>query len=156
MTTTRELEPGARDDESTLRILLVEDNPADVRLTREALAAVSITNPVDVVMDGEAALDFLRRDPPHEGAPRPSLILLDLNLPRKDGREVLATVKADPGLLDIPVVVLTTSTADVDVDAAYRHHANCYVVKPRRFVELIAAFATIKAFWFELATLPDR
>lgn len=138
------------------RIMLVEDNPADVRITREALAAADITNPIDVVMDGEAALAFLRHEPPYGAAQRPSLVLLDLNIPRKDGREVLAAVKADPDLLDIPVVVLTTSSAENDIAFAYHHHANCYITKPARFSDLVSAFAGIKLFWLGLVTLPPR
>lgn len=146
----------ARGDEGAVRILLVEDNPADVRLTREALAAAGITTRVDAVLDGEAALAFLRREAPYREAFRPSLILLDLNLPRKDGREVLAAVKADPDLLDIPVIVLTTSTAPSDIDVAYRNHANCYVTKPERFADLVRAFGAVKLFWLDLVTLPRR
>jgi CheY-like chemotaxis protein len=146
----------ARDDERVVRILLVEDNPADVRLTREALAAAGITNRVDAVLDGEAALAFLRQEAPYADARRPSLILLDLNLPRKDGREVLAVVKADPDLLDIPVVVLTTSSAESDIDASYRHHANCYLTKPDRFADLVVVFSAVKLFWLDLVSLPHR
>src|SRR4051812_48852686 len=113
-----------------IEILMVEDNPGDVRLTREALKGGKIWNEINVVSDGVAALDYLRRAAPYEAATRPDLVLLDLNLPRKDGREVLAAMKADDSLKTIPVVILTTSQAEEDVVRAYKLHANCYVTKP--------------------------
>jgi CheY-like chemotaxis protein len=137
-----------------LDILLVEDNPADVRLTQEAFTEGKILNNLMVVKDGVEALDFLRRRGKYAGAVRPDLILLDLNLPRKDGREVLAEIKADPSLMRIPVVVLTTSRAETDVVKSYNLHANCYVVKPvdlEQFVEVIKA---IDNFWLTAVTLP--
>src|ERR1700710_721119 len=111
---------------SPIEILLVEDNPADVRLTQEALREGKVKNNLSVARDGEEALAFLRR----EGEPRPDLILLDLNLPRRDGREVLKEIKSDPRLMSIPVVVLTTSEAEVDIVKSYSLHANCYITKP--------------------------
>ena len=135
-------------------ILLVEDNPGDIRLTREALRGGGITNPMDVVSDGAAALAYLRREPPYADAPRPGLILLDLNLPRVDGGQVLTMIKTDPDLCSIPVIVLTTSAAPTDVDLAYRGHANCYIVKPPTFTELAHAITGIGAFWLDLVTLP--
>src|SRR5689334_19147626 len=110
-----------------IEILLVEDNPGDVRLTEEALREGKVANNLNVAMDGVEALAFLRRQGKHGGKPRPDLVLLDLNLPRKDGREVLAEVKADPELRSIPVVVLTTSKAEEDVIKSYNLHANCYI-----------------------------
>lgn len=111
-------------------ILLVEDNPADVRLTREALHEGKVRNSLSVASDGVEALEFLRRQGRHADAPTPDLILLDLNLPRKDGREVLEEIKADPALRHIPIVVLTSSQAEQDILRAYDLHANCYVTKP--------------------------
>lgn len=135
-------------------ILLVEDSPADVRLTRETLAEGKVRNTLSVVADGMEALAFLRRGKGFAGAPRPDLILLDLNLPRKDGREVLEEVKADPDLRRIPVVVLTTSRAEEDILRSYNLHANCYISKP---VDLEQFFTVIKAiddFWLTVVKLP--
>jgi chemotaxis family two-component system response regulator Rcp1 len=142
---------------STLRaieILMVEDNPGDVRLTREALKGGKIWNQLHVVEDGVAALDFLRRNPPHQDAPRPDLILLDLNLPKKDGREVLAAIKADESLKLIPVVILTTSQAEEDVIRAYALNANCYVTKPVDFLQFTRIVQAIESFWLTVVTLP--
>jgi CheY-like chemotaxis protein len=141
-------------DRPAVPILLVEDNPADVRLTREAFASARVANPVDVVTDGDAALAYLRREPPYADAPQPGLVLLDLNLPRVDGKTVLAEIKGDPVLRSIPVIVLTTSSAPVDVQAAYQHHANCYIVKPLSFAAFAHAIASIGAFWLDLVMLP--
>jgi len=135
-------------------ILLVEDNPGDIRLTREALRGGGITNPMDVVTDGAAALAYLHGEPPYADAPRPGLVLLDLNLPRVDGGQVLAMIKTDPDLCSIPVIILTTSAAPTDVDLAYRRHANCYIVKPPTFTEFAHAINGIGAFWLDLVTLP--
>jgi CheY-like chemotaxis protein len=136
-------------------ILLVEDNPADIRLTREALRGCGITNPMDVVTDGAAALAYLHRDPPYHDSPRPGLVLLDLNLPRLDGAQVLLTViKTDPDLRTIPVIILTTSAAPTDDQAAYQRHANCYIVKPATFTEFARAINGIGGFWLDLVTLP--
>ena len=113
-----------------IEILLVEDNPGDVRLTRETLKDTKVLNNLSVAQDGEKALSFLRKQGPYSSAPRPDLILLDLNLPRVGGREVLAAIKADPALSTIPVVILTTSKAEEDILKSYELHANCYIAKP--------------------------
>jgi two-component system, chemotaxis family, response regulator Rcp1 len=139
-----------------IEILLVEDNPGDVRLTREALREGKIHNNLAVVEDGVEALRYLRGEGPHAGAPRPDVILLDLNLPRKDGREVLEEVKADPELRTIPVVVLTSSDAERDVVRAYDLHANCYVTKPVDLEQFINVVKSIESFWFSIVKLPTR
>lgn len=139
-----------------LEILLVEDNPADVRLTREAFREGKIHYALNIAKDGVEALEFLRRQGRFADAPRPDLILLDLNLPRKDGREVLAEVKADPALMRIPVVVLTTSRAEMDVVKSYDLHANCYVVKPVDLDQLIDVVRSIDSFWLCAVTLPPE
>ena len=135
-------------------ILLVEDSPADVRLTREALKEAKVLNTLHVVEDGVAALAFLRKEGQYALQSNPDLILLDLNLPKKDGREVLAEIKQDESLKRIPVVVLTTSRAEEDVVRSYNLHANAYVTKPvdlKQFLEVIRA---IEAFWLAVVTLP--
>jgi len=135
-------------------ILLVEDSPADVRLTREALKEAKVLNTLHVVEDGVTALAFLRKEGQYALQPNPDLILLDLNLPKKDGREVLAEIKQDESLKRIPVVVLTTSRAEEDVVRSYNLHANAYVTKPvdlKQFLEVIRA---IEAFWLAVVTLP--
>jgi len=137
-----------------IEILMVEDNPGDVRLTREALKGAKVWNQVHVVEDGVAALDYLYRRPPYEAVRRPDLILLDLNLPRMDGREVLAIVKSDPTLKLIPIVVLTTSQAEEDVLRAYHLSANCYVTKPVDLEKFIVVVKSIDAFWLTVVTLP--
>jgi len=137
-----------------IEILMVEDNPGDVRLTREALKGGKVWTRVNVVEDGVAALDYLYRRPPHEAAHRPDLILLDLNLPRMDGREVLATIKSDPSLKLIPVVVLTTSQAEEDVLRAYHLSANCYVTKPVDLHQFNHIVQSIEQFWLTVVTLP--
>jgi two-component system, chemotaxis family, response regulator Rcp1 len=137
-----------------VRILLVEDNPGDVRLMREALAINGTESRLLVVEDGDAALRFLQREPPYTEAERPDLIFLDLNLPRKDGREVLAHVKADLRLRTIPVVVLTTSEAERDIQQAYALHANCYIRKPNDLDEYISVIRTCEHFWFRVVKLP--
>ncbi len=142
--------PGPR----TAEILLVEDNPGDVRLAREALKDSKIANRLHVVEDGVEAIAFLRREGPHAAAVRPDLILLDLNLPRKDGREVLAEIKADPDLRRIPVVVLTISRSDEDILKTYDLHANCYVSKPVDFEQFTKIVRSIGSFWFTIVTLP--
>jgi CheY-like chemotaxis protein len=138
-----------------VEILLVEDNPGDVRLTIEALREGKVRNHLSVAEDGEEALAFLRREGSHAGAPRPDLILLDLNLPRKDGREVLAEIKADPRLRSIPVVILTTSQADQDVARSYELSANCYVTKPIDLEQFIGVVRSIETFWLTIVTLPE-
>jgi CheY-like chemotaxis protein len=135
-------------------ILLVEDNPADVVLAREALDEVDLPTTIHVVEDGVSALRFLRQVDLFSGAPRPTLILLDLNLPRKSGREVLAEIKADPSLCRIPIVILTTSDAEDDVRRAYDLHANCYIVKPYDYYSFVEAIRSIRHFWFRVVRLP--
>lgn len=137
-----------------VEILLVEDNPGDVLLTEEALIESKIHNNLHVVRDGEAALAFLYRQPPYADAVRPDVILLDLNLPRKDGREVLATIKADASLKVIPVVVLTTSAAEQDINEAYSRHANCYITKPLDLSQFIKVVQSIEDFWLSIVKLP--
>ena len=139
-----------------IEVLMVEDNPGDVRLTREALRGGKIWNEIHVVMDGVAALDFLYRKPPYERAPRPDLVLLDLNLPKKDGREVLAAIKGDSNLKAIPVVILTTSQAEEDVIRAYNLNCNCYVTKPVDFDQFTRIVQTIEQFWLSVVTLPPH
>jgi CheY-like chemotaxis protein len=137
-------------------ILLVEDSPADVLITREAFAEFKVFNTLHVVEDGVEALAFLNQDGKYASAPRPDLILLDLNLPRKNGREVLAEIKNDPRLKNIPVVVLTTSHSEKDVLQAYDQHANCYIVKPVGFDNFVEAMKSIRQFWFSVVTLPPE
>jgi CheY-like chemotaxis protein len=139
-----------------IEILMVEDNPGDVRLTREALKGGKVLNQLHVVEDGVAALDFLYRRPPHADAIRPDLILLDLNLPKMDGRQVLATIKSDDTLRLIPVVVLTTSQAEEDVLRAYRLNANCYVTKPVDLHQFNRIVQAIEQFWLTVVCLPPR
>jgi CheY-like chemotaxis protein len=140
----------------SIEILLVEDNPGDARLTIEAMREAKVRNRIHVVEDGVEAMEFLRRQGRYGDAPRPDLILLDLNLPRKDGREVLAEVKADPDLKRIPVVVLTTSRAEEDVIRAYDLHANCYVTKPVDLAQFMKIVAQIDEFWVKVVTLPGK
>ncbi len=137
-------------------ILLVEDNPADVRLTIEAFKDGKIANRLHVARDGVEAMNFLNRLPPYEKAIRPDLILLDLNLPRKNGREVLAEVKQSVVLRQIPIVVLTTSKADEDVVRSYDLHANCYISKPIDFERLIQVVRAIETFWISVVKLPPK
>jgi len=139
-----------------IEILMVEDNPGDVRLTREALKGGKVLNQLHVVEDGVAALDFLYRRPPLENAVRPDLVLLDLNLPKMDGRQVLATIKSDDSLKLIPVVVLTTSQAEEDVLRAYRLSANCYVTKPVDLHQFNRIVQAIEQFWLTVVSLPPR
>jgi len=139
-----------------IEILLVEDNPGDARLTQEAMRAANMTNVLHVVEDGEQAMEFLRRRSRFKDAPRPDLILLDLNLPKKDGRSVLAEVKTDPDLRRIPVVVLTTSRSEEDVLQAYDMHANAYVTKPVNLEKFMRIVALIDEFWLKVVTLPGR
>ncbi len=135
-------------------ILLVEDSSADVRLTREALKEAKVVNNLHVVPDGVAALDFLRKQGPYAASPRPDLILLDLNLPKMDGREVLADIKKDQDLKRIPVVVLTTSQAEEDVVRSYNLHANAYVTKPVDLKQFLSVIRAIEEFWLAVVTLP--
>jgi len=140
----------------TIDILMVEDDPGDVRLTREALKGSKLLHSLNVVEDGVAALDYLRRNAPYQDAIRPDLVLLDLNLPRKDGREVLAAMKQDDTLRAIPVVILTTSQAEEDVLRAYNLNANCYVTKPVDFDQFMRIVRTIEDFWLNVVTLPPK
>lgn len=135
-------------------VLLVEDNPGDARLTREALREARAAVRLSVVSDGEEALAFLRRQGPHASAPQPDLVLLDLNLPRMTGREVLAAVRADPALRGLPVIVMTTSRAERDVRDCYELGASCYVVKPVDLDEFLRLVRAIEDFWFHVALLP--
>jgi chemotaxis family two-component system response regulator Rcp1 len=137
-----------------IEILLVEDNPGDVRLIQEALRDGKVWNNPHVVSDGEAALDFVYRRGVYADKPRPDLVLLDLNLPKKDGREVLAVIKGDPELRRIPVVVLTTSKEEEDVLRAYNLAANCYVAKPVEFDEFMKVIQMIEDFWLTIVALP--
>lgn len=139
-----------------LHILLVEDNPGDARLTTEAHNEIRGLNSLSVVVDGVDALAFLRRQGRHTNASRPHLILLDLNLPRKTGREVLAEIKSDPEFKRIPVVVLTTSKAEEDVLACYDLHANCYITKPPNLEQFIKVIKVIEEFWISIARLPPE
>jgi CheY-like chemotaxis protein len=137
-----------------VEILLIEDSPGDVRLTVEALKEAKVNNNLSVVPDGVEAMDFLRQKGSYKDAIRPDLILLDLNLPRKDGREVLAEVKNDPQLKQIPVVVLTTSRSEQDVLQAYDLHANCYITKPVDFKQFMTVVKSIENFWLTVVKLP--
>lgn len=143
-------------NEREIEILLVEDNPGDARLTLEALKEAKMHNHLSYVIDGVEALAFLRREGKYGAAPRPDLILLDLNLPRKDGREVLAEIKADDKLKRIPVVVLTTSQAEEDVLRAYNLNANCYVSKPVDLDQFIKVVKCIEDFWLTIVKLPSE
>jgi len=139
-----------------IEILMVEDNPGDVELVVESLQNGKLSNRLHVVSDGEEALAFLHRQGTHANAPRPDLILLDLNLPKKGGREVLAEIKADERLRAIPVVVLTTSKSEEDVLRSYQLNANCYVAKPVDFFQFEKIVKAIKEFWFSIVILPPR
>ena len=144
--------PGQR----AIEILMVEDSPSDAQLAIEALQAAKISNRLSHVEDGVEALQFLRRQGPYRDAPRPDLILLDLNLPRKDGREVLEELKQDPDLKVIPVVVLTTSRSEEDVLRSYQLHANCYIAKPVDFTQFMNVVKSIEHFWLTVVTLPKE
>lgn len=139
-----------------IEILLVEDNPGDVRLMQESLKEAKVWNNMSVVGDGEDAIAFLRREGKHRDAPRPDLIMLDLNLPKKDGREVLAEIKEDAGLKRIPVVVITTSRAEEDIIRTYDLHANCYITKPVDLDQFIKMVHSIENFWLSIVKLPPR
>ncbi len=136
-----------------IEVLLVEDSPADVRLTREALSEARVRNNVHVAVDGVDALDFLHRRGKHSKAPSPDLILLDLNLPRKDGREVLEDIKRDDRLKRIPVVILTTSQSEQDILDSYQLNANAYVTKPVDLEQFLSAVRSIEGFWLEVVKL---
>ena len=152
------IEPSKRiriSDMRPIEILLVEDNPGDVRLTQEALGEAKVRNNLAVARDGVEALSYLRREAPFEDATRPDLVLLDLNLPRKDGREVLAEIKADPALRRLPVVVLTTSSAEKDVLESYNLYANCYITKPVDLDQFVGIVSSIEDFWLTIVKLPN-
>ncbi len=140
----------------TVEILLVEDNPGDVRLTQETLKDFNVLNNLSVVGDGVEAMSFLRREGKYANAPRPDLILLDLNLPKKGGREVLSEIKQDNQLKRIPVVILTTSGAEQDVSSTYELHANCYIVKPVDLDQFSEVVKSIETFWFGTVRLPSE
>jgi len=139
-----------------IQILLVEDNPGDVRLTMEALRGAKVANELHVVGDGGEAIEFLNRCGTHADAPRPDIVLLDLNLPRVDGNEVLAQIKSDPDLAKIPIIVLTSSSAEADIQRAYELHANCFISKPVDFTEFIGAVRSLEGFWLKIVRLPTR
>jgi len=145
-----------RSEEAAVDILLVEDNPGDVRLIQEALNKERRRATLHLAKDGEEAMAYLRRQTGYEGAVRPQLIVLDLNLPRKDGREVLAEIKRDPSLRRIPVVVLTTSKAQEDILRAYDSHANCYVAKPANLEQFLAVIGAVADFWLGAVRLPPE
>jgi len=139
-----------------VEILLVEDNPGDVRLTKEGLAESKVRNNLHVARDGVEAMAFLRREGEHAGAVRPDLIVLDLNLPRMDGREVLSAVKSDARFKTIPVVVLTTSRAEQDVLRSYELQANCFITKPGDLEQFLTVVRSIEDFWMTVVTLPRQ
>jgi two-component system, chemotaxis family, response regulator Rcp1 len=140
----------------SIEILLVEDNAGDIRLTREALRDSKMANRMNTVRDGGAALAYLRQQGEYAQATRPDLILLDLNLPKKDGREVLAEIKNDPGLRRIPVVIITSSKAEEDVLRSYNLHANCYITKPVDLDKFVTVVRAIENFWVSIVKLPPK
>ena len=142
-------------NQKVVEILLVEDNLGDIRLTQEALRDCKVRNTVSVVQDGVEALDFLHKEGKYQDVPRPDLILLDLNLPKKDGRSVLAEIKEDPDLKRIPVVILTTSKAEEDIVKTYNLHANCYITKPIDLDQFLLIVKKIEDFWFTIVKLPN-
>jgi chemotaxis family two-component system response regulator Rcp1 len=144
------------DEMRPIEILLVEDNPGDVRLTREGLKAAKLANNLTVVNDGLAALQLLRREGEHAGAVRPDLVLLDLNLPGFGGFDVLKELKEDAGLRAMPVVVLSSSEAERDIARSYDLHANCFVTKPIDFTQFVEVVAAIEQFWFSIVKLPTH
>lgn len=141
-------------DATPIDVLLVEDSPGDVRLTREAFRDAKVHINLHVASDGAEAMDFLNREGKHFNVPRPDLILLDLNLPKKDGREVLEEIKESPTLKSIPVVILTTSASDVDILGSYRLHANCYITKPVGLDGFLEVVKSIDSFWLSVVKLP--
>jgi CheY-like chemotaxis protein len=143
-------------EDKAVDLLLVEDNPGDVRLTKEALKESKVRNNLFVVEDGVEAMSFLRKEGKYASVPRPDLIILDLNLPRKSGREVLAELKNDDDLKYIPVVVLTISKAEEDIIRAYSNHANCYITKPLDFAKFIDIIKSIQEFWLAIVKLPPK
>ncbi len=141
-------------DAAAIEVLLVEDSAGDVRLTREAFKDAKVHINLNVVSDGVEAMAFLGREGNHANAPRPDLILLDLNLPKKDGREVLSELKESPALKSIPVVILTTSASEADIQGSYRHHANCYITKPVDLEGFLKVVKSIDGFWLSVVKLP--
>ena len=139
-----------------IEILLVEDSAADVRLTREAMDSAKVLNNLNVVGDGVEAMGYLRHEGKYADATRPDIILLDLNMPRKDGREVLAEVKGDPDLKRIPVVILTVSNSEEDVLKSYNLHANCFISKPVNLAQFLKVVASIESFWLTIVELPPK
>ena len=139
-----------------IQILLVEDSPSDAKLTISALKLAKVANELHHVEDGVEAIEFLKRQGKYEKSPRPDLILLDLNLPRKDGREVLKEMKEDPKYCNIPVIVLTTSNAEKDVLQSYQLHCNCYVTKPVNFDRFLECVRSIEQFWLSVVVLPSK
>jgi len=144
------------DERRPAEILIVDDSPTDVLMTREALESSRLVNTLHVVSDGVEAMAFLRRQGQFADAPRPDLILLDLNMPKKDGREVLAEIKADDSLKVIPVVVMTTSKAEEDILRSYGLHVNCYIVKPVNFNRFAEVVRSLEQFWFQVVTRPPK
>ena len=145
-----------RTGEAAIQVLLVEDSPGDVRLTQEAFREANTAIRLYVASDGVEAMAFLRREPPHEQSPRPDLILLDLNLPRMDGREVLSLIKADDSLRTIPTVILTTSESEADIVRSYQLQANCYLSKPVQLEAFDSLVKSINDFWLTKAKLPQQ
>jgi two-component system response regulator len=143
-------------DAAPIEVLLVEDSPGDVRLTREAFKDAKVHINLHVASDGAEAMDFLNRQGKHPNVPRPDLILLDLNLPKKDGREVLEEIKESPALKSIPVVILTTSASDADILRSYRLHANCYITKPVGLDGFLEVVKSIDSFWLSVVKLPHE
>jgi CheY-like chemotaxis protein len=145
-----------RTNYAPIEVLLVEDSPGDVRLTVEAFKTAKMHINLQVVHDGAEAMEYLKREGKHAGALRPDLVLLDLNLPKKDGREVLGEIKANPALLTIPVVILTTSAAEADILRSYRLHANCYITKPVGLEGFLEVVKSIDSFWLSVVKLPHE
>jgi two-component system, chemotaxis family, response regulator Rcp1 len=142
------------EDEAAIDVLLVEDSPGDVRLTREAFKDAKVKVNLHVANDGAEAMEFLLRTGKHESAPRPDLVLLDLNLPKKNGREVLTDIKQSEALRSIPVVILTTSAADADIERSYHSYANCYISKPVSLEGFLEVVKSIDSFWLTVVKLP--
>jgi len=141
-------------DAAPIEVLLVEDSPGDVRLTQEAFKDAKVLINLNVASDGVEAMAFLGREGKYADAPRPDLILLDLNLPKKDGREVLSELKESPALKSIPVVILTTSASEADIHGSYQHHANCYITKPVDLEGFLKVVKSIDSFWLSVVKLP--
>lgn len=142
--------------DKSINILLVEDNPADVRLTQEAFKTTKIPNHLHVVRDGVEAMAYLEQAGRFSKSPRPDMILLDLNLPKKDGREILALIKQTPEYKQIPVVILTTSSEQEDITHTYKHHANCFITKPADLDEFLDVVKSIETFWLSVVQLPNQ